>query len=333
MNQPPIAPTVFPATPAATIARYAKNGVLISCPNSATWPASAPEASAPPYSIVSSLAAGRTAASAIRMKTATSPWSPMKDVTASRLSQRRVGRVRHLCALAVAVPAVWAAAAGAHPVARTPVPILEYHVIGDPPQGSAVAGLYTSVADFRRQLAWLAAHGYRPVTLDRVYRNWFEGGSLPAKPVALTFDDGYPQDVSVVLPLLRARHWSANLNLQVGNLVPKRVRELIAAGWEVDAHTFTHPDLTKVTESQLRREIAGSRRWIQNVFKLPVDFFCYPFGRYDDAVVAEVRRAGFLGAETETAGFASPRDGMATLDRIEIVRGDGVAGLARKLAG
>jgi peptidoglycan/xylan/chitin deacetylase (PgdA/CDA1 family) len=222
-----------------------------------------------------------------------------------------------------------ARAAGAY----TPVPILEYHVIGDPPQGSTVAGLYTSVVDFRGQLAWLAAHGYRPVTLDRVYRHWFKGGGLPAKPVALTFDDGYPQDVSVVLPLLRARHWVANLNLQVGNLVPRRVRELIAAGWEIDAHTFSHPDLTKVTPTQLHREIAGSRRWIQNVFKRPVDFFCYPFGRYDAAVVDEVRRAGFLGAETEVAGYASPKDGMATLDRVEIVRGDGVAGLARKLGG
>src|SRR5262249_52336414 len=121
--------------------------------------------------------------------------------------------------------------------------------------------------------------------------------------------------------------------LQVGNLVPKRVRELIAAGWEIDAHTFSHPDLTTVTPPQLHREIAGSRRWIQNVFRQPVDFFAYPLGRYDASVVAEVRRAGFLGAETETVGFASPHDGMATLDRIEVVRSDGVSGLARKLGG
>jgi len=236
--------------------------------------------------------------------------------------------VKHLVIVTTAAAAF---CGGATARSYTAVPILEYHVVGDPPPRSAVPGLYTSVAEFRAQLGWLAAHGYRPVTLDRVYRHWFNGGRLPTKPVALTFDDGYPQDVSVVLPLLRARHWVANLNLQVGNLVPERVRELIAAGWEVDAHTFTHADLTKVTPSQLRREVAGSRRWIQNVFKLPVDFFCYPFGRYDDAVVAEVRRAGFLGAETEVAGYASPKDGMATLDRIEIVRGDGVAGLARKL--
>ncbi len=215
--------------------------------------------------------------------------------------------------------------------ARRPVPILEFHVIGDPPPGVPVPGLYTSVTDFRAQLDWLAAHGYHAVTLDAVYRHWFRGGPLPAKPIALTFDDGYPADYEVVSPLLKARHWAGNLNLQVGNLVPKRVRELISAGWEIDAHTFTHPDLRRVGPAQLRHEIQGSRTWIRNVFKQPVDFFCYPYGRYDAAVIAEVRRAGFLGAETEVPGYASPSQGLDTLDRIEMVRGDGAAALAQKL--
>jgi len=233
-----------------------------------------------------------------------------------------------IVAAAVACAALGATAARAAPA---PVPILEYHVIGDPPPGAPVPGLYTSVADFRAQMAWLASHGYHAVTLDRVYRQWTGRGTLPSKPVALTFDDGYPQDYTTVLPILRSHRWVGNLNLQVGNLVPKHVRELIAAGWEVDAHTFTHPDLTRVSASQLRTEVAGSRRWIQRVFAVPVLFFCYPAGRYDDAVVAEVRRAGFVGAETERPGSASPANGMFTLDRYEMLRGEGAAGLAARL--
>src|SRR5689334_14530944 len=50
------------------------------------WPASAPEARAPPYTIVSSLAAGRTAAMNMRMKTASKPWSPTNDVTRATLA-------------------------------------------------------------------------------------------------------------------------------------------------------------------------------------------------------------------------------------------------------
>jgi peptidoglycan/xylan/chitin deacetylase (PgdA/CDA1 family) len=237
--------------------------------------------------------------------------------------------MRALFLLGLAALCFCASTAGA-PSPR-PVPILEFHVVGDPPPGAPTPGLYDSVATFRAQLAWLAAHGYHAVTLHDVYESWTHGKALPARPVVLTFDDGYPEDYTTVLPLLRARGWVGNLNLQIGNLVPKRVRELIAAGWEIDAHTFTHPDLTKTSAAQLRREVAGARTWIRNVFEQPVDFFCYPAGRYDAAVVAAVRRAGYLGAETELPGPASPANGLFTLHRIELLRTDGVAGMAAKL--
>jgi len=236
-----------------------------------------------------------------------------------------------LAALALAWPASEAAAAPA--VTTTRVPILEYHVIADPAAGAPNQGLYVSPAVFRAQLDWLAGHRYHPVTLDQVFRSWRSMGRvpLPPRPVVLTFDDGYPEDVSVVMPELRARGWRAVLNLQIGNLVPARVRELIAAGWEVDAHTFTHPDLTTVGPAQLHREVATARKWIQNVFHVAVDFFCYPAGRYDDAVLREVRRAGYLGGEAEGGGAASPNGDPYTLPRIEVLRSAGVTGVAAQL--
>jgi peptidoglycan/xylan/chitin deacetylase (PgdA/CDA1 family) len=240
--------------------------------------------------------------------------------------------VTKLLALA-ALALVWHGAVLPAP-RRAFVPILEFHVIGNPAPGAPNSGLYDAPSAFQAQVGWLASHGYHAVTLDELYRSWRTDGwlALPSRPVVLTFDDGYPQDVDVAMPLLRARGWPGVLNLQIGNLVPRRVRELIAAGWEIDAHTFTHPDLTTVSAARLRHEVAGSRTWIQSVFGAPADFFCYPFGRYDGAVVAAVRRAGYLGAETEGPGDASAAAGMYFLHRIEVVRGDGVAGLAAKLA-
>ena len=81
----------------------------------------------------------------------------------------------------------------------------------------------------------------------------------------LTFDDGYLSDVQDALPVLKARHWPGVLNLEVANLKPvwgirpPGVRKLLAAGWELDAHTLTHPDLTKVDAARLREEVTGSR--------------------------------------------------------------------------
>ena len=46
-------------------------------------------------------------------------------------------------------------------------------------------------ARFAAQVAWLAAHGYRAVTLQRVFDSWRGAAQLPAKPIVLSFDDGY----------------------------------------------------------------------------------------------------------------------------------------------
>jgi peptidoglycan/xylan/chitin deacetylase (PgdA/CDA1 family) len=213
------------------------------------------------------------------------------------------------------------------------IPILEYHVIGLHALGSPLEGLYVPPAELLAQADWLERNGWHSVTLGQVARYWRHGVALPRKPVVLSFDDGYPGDWRYAMPILRARHFVGVLNLQIGNLVPMRVRELIRAGWEIDAHTFTHPDLRQVDRARQRREVSGSRRWLQRTFGIPVPAFCYPFGLYDARTVSEVRRAGYLVAETERQGWASPVQGMLTLSRIRVTPTDGVRGLAAWLGG
>ena len=217
-----------------------------------------------------------------------------------------------------------------------PVPILMYHVIAPALGNAPYPDLYVKPADFRGQVAWLAAHGYHAVTLRRVYDFWAGKQALPRKPVVLTFDDGYHSDFTVAMPTLKGRRWPGVLNLEVRNLQPVwgtrpgMVRQLIAAGWEIDAHTLTHPDLTTVDPTELRHQVAGSRAAIRRRFGVPVDFFCYPSGRYDDVVIAAVRAAGFLGATTTNEGLAHP-DSLFTLSRVRVNGSDGVSGFAAKL--
>jgi peptidoglycan/xylan/chitin deacetylase (PgdA/CDA1 family) len=217
-----------------------------------------------------------------------------------------------------------------------PVPILMYHVVETPPAGAPFPDLYVRRSDFAGQLDWLRAHGYQAVSLRRVYDYWRHGYALPPRPVVLTFDDGYPEDYTNVRPLLAGRQWPGVLNLAVQNLLDRKltvpqIRTLIRDGWEIDAHTLTHPDLTTLGRADLLHQVAGSRAWIRRRFHVPVDFFCYPSGRYDAQVLAAVRAAGFRGATTEGFGPASPRDGLLTLPRIRVGGSDGVSGLAAKL--
>ena len=64
---------------------------------------------------------------------------------------------------------------------------------------------------------------------------------------------------------------------------------------------------------------------IRRLFHVPVDFFCYPAGRYDARVIAAVRRAGFLGATTTNWGLARPSQPY-TLDRVRVSGGNGERG-------
>jgi len=238
-----------------------------------------------------------------------------------------------LASLAAAAALVLPARAGTR---LQPVPILMYHVVTTAPANAPYPELYVSRGDFAGQVAWLAAHGYHGVTLQQVFDSWRGAARLPAKPVVLSFDDGYLSQVRNALPILKARRWPGVLNLEVKNLTPvwgirpPGIRKLMAAGWELDAHTLTHPDLTKVGAAQLRDEVAGSRAAIRGRFHVPVNFFCYPAGRYDATVVAAVKAAGYLGATTTNYGLARPSE-LYTLARVRVNGSDGVKGFAAKL--
>ncbi len=129
-----------------------------------------------------------------------------------------------------------------------------YHVLGDPPAGAPFPQLYVSRADFAGQMRWLARHGYTAVTLRSVWGHWHGRASLPPRPVVVSFDDGYRSVAQAALPVLRERGWPGVLNLAVKNLrvrggiSERQVRRLIAGGWEIDAHSLTHPDLTTLDD-------------------------------------------------------------------------------------
>src|SRR6266581_899573 len=141
-----------------------------------------------------------------------------------------------------------------------------------------------------------------------------------------------PRRQAPAKPRIVRPHNRAVRNLLDGKLTTPQIKLMIRQGWEIDAHTINHVDLTTLSSSDLRHEVAGSRTWIRRRFHVPAAFFCYPSGRYDARVVAAVRAAGFFGATIEGFRPASPRDGLLTLPRIRVDGSDGVSGLAAKLS-
>ncbi len=221
-----------------------------------------------------------------------------------------------------------------------PVPILMYHVVSDPLPNSPYPDLYVPRAQFQDEMQALKRAGYTAVTLQEVWDSWHANGPLPAKPVVVSFDDGYHSHFTNALPVLSALGWPGVLNLELKNirsdygLTDAQVRAMIVAGWEVDSHTIDHPDLTTVDAARLRYEVAQSRAELKARFHIPVNFFCYPAGRYDAAAVAAVQAAGYLAATTTQPGLAQPAEAdRFTLNRVRVDNGVSGATLVSQLAG
>lgn len=212
------------------------------------------------------------------------------------------------------------------------VPILEYHVLGQPTSEAPYPELYVGRSAFSKQMDWLEEHGYEAVTLEEVEEAWYHGGTLPAKPVVLQFDDGYRPDFTFALPELRKHGWPGVLNLKAegSGLYHSNVEAMIKAGWELAAHTIHHLDLTTLEPEQLDEEVAGSRKILQSEYGVPVKNFCYPAGRFNSTVIAEVKKAGFVAATTEVPGFATS-ESPYELARIEVLGSFGVPGLAEAM--
>ncbi|MFA6039786.1 MAG: polysaccharide deacetylase family protein [Candidatus Peribacteraceae bacterium] len=115
-----------------------------------------------------------------------------------------------------------------------------------------------------------------------------------------SWDDGYALDLR--LAELLERHGctgtfyvSPQPQHKEQMLTEEEIRTL-AARHEVGAHTLTHPKLTQLISDEARREISGSKEWVERVSGKPCTMFCYPYGDANEDVQTLVREAGFAGA-------------------------------------
>ena len=221
------------------------------------------------------------------------------------------------------------------------VPILMYHVILPAPAGAPYPGLYVTPSLFAAQMHALAAAGYHAVTMNEVWDSWRYGTPLPpGKPIVVSFDNGYESQYREALPVMRSLGWVGVENLQLSGLPPsqgglseRQVRALVCAGWELDTQGYSHADLPALTPSELTFQVATARKRIRALYHVAADWFCYPSGQYDPAVVAAVRAAGFRGSTTVVPGWASPSDDPYRLPRLRVLGGTSPQSLLGELDG
>ena len=205
--------------------------------------------------------------------------------------------------------------------------ILMYHMIQWHRPGSALNGLRVPPEMFEAQLQWLRSHGWSFYTVSELIEQW---NQLPEKSVALTFDDGYRDNLEHALPLLekydaratlylvwdreidwapqkKAHHNSGEL-LTEPKLSDEDVAQLVRSGrFEIGGHTLTHLNMVKSDATTKRRELTDSKQRIESLFQTSVRSFAYPFGLYAPEDVELVREAGYTSAVTVESGIDTAR--------------------------
>jgi peptidoglycan/xylan/chitin deacetylase (PgdA/CDA1 family) len=225
--------------------------------------------------------------------------------------------------------------------------------VADVPTSDDPYGLFVRPRDLRRQIGRLRAWGYRLATFGelagRVARG--EGGGS----AALTFDDGFADNLHSLLPILRETGAPATVFVVSGwlgrphpyaplarILEADEVRELHAAGVEIGGHTVTHPDLTVLSPEDAREELRRGREELEAILGAPVRVAAYPFGRAEPVTIAACAAAGFeaacrtSGAGSWAAPLNLPRQDMdngCTLWSLRLKRADRYEPLMRFRAG
>jgi peptidoglycan/xylan/chitin deacetylase (PgdA/CDA1 family) len=190
------------------------------------------------------------------------------------------------------------------------VPVLMYHYVDDqpPPAGPYADGLTVRTPDFIKELDYLSANGYHPVTLAEIYLAMAGIRQLPEKPVALTFDDGGLDNHEVAFPLLEQHGFVATFFVisgrvgKDGQMGWDQLKEMAKAGMSVQSHSVSHPDLTGLSDARLRAELVDSRAAISEAVDEPGYALCYPSGAYNQRVIQATRQAGYVMAVATDEG-------------------------------
>ncbi len=229
--------------------------------------------------------------------------------------------------------AFWAGVRAAAPdlwqrLVNPPV-VLMYHAFTENDAGES--RYVISRRRFRQHMRWIRRRRYPVLTAAELAGYRARGEVPPAGAVVVTIDDGFESAVEHGLPILRDCRINASLFIPTRLLggefedrrvmTAERLAAVAQAGFEVEAHSRTHADLTGTSSEQTEAEVAGSRHDLAGLFGADPTAFAYPYGHENQVVQEVARSAGFRAAFTTYPRPVAPIHGDLALPRYEIPGG------------
>ena len=215
------------------------------------------------------------------------------------------------------------------------IPIIYYHRIAAPPANAPVKDIYMEPERFARQMKWLKRLGIQGINLYQ-FMDYFEKVEKPARhSVVITFDDGFEDNLDA-FSLLNECGFSATIFVVAGSigrrvnaqfatdsrgemvLSAEQIRRLAREAADIQSHGMTHRRLTALPEKEAMRELADSKKILEDILGKAVDLFCYPYGDFNSRLEAMVKFAGYRAACSTARGKTHRPDERFCLKRIPV---------------
>lgn len=201
------------------------------------------------------------------------------------------------------------------------IPVLNYHQINDVDENL----LTVSTSEFETQMAWLEENGYQTITVSELL-DFLDGkGSLPERPVLITFDDGYIDNYQCAFPILKKHNMKACIfliseyvSLYPNYLTWEQLAEMQSSGIEFGSHTVDHNVLTELSPNSVNHELADSKDLLEKRLKRRIEVLAYPCGFTNEYIKSRVNASGYRAAFTVNLGNVHTGDDLYALNRVPI---------------
>jgi peptidoglycan/xylan/chitin deacetylase (PgdA/CDA1 family) len=209
----------------------------------------------------------------------------------------------------VVVPLRPANPGGLYPDGYQAVTVLCYHQFSKKKSASKIS---ISEEMFDQQMEYLKKNGYNVITLNTLYNFINYKRRPPKNSIIITIDDGWKNAKTIAAPILKKYGFKATLFIYTDLIKSKpnnitlcwdEIKEMVDEGSvEVQSHTASHSDLTKLKEESLERELGESQKIIKENLGINVTYLAYPYGNFNDHVIEKLKKYGYEVAFTVIKG-------------------------------